>query len=125
MTAPRTTPAARKPAARKPAPRKPQDRLPKAQPTGADHPYDFTGPDGKRYTIPAVIDIFDGAFIRQNRNDTALGQMFTLLEAVFDEGDPALAAVDSMKTTQLDEFFQGFMKHIGIDLGESQASATS
>lgn len=97
-----------------PAPKKPQDHKTKAvqaEADGAD--YEFTGNDGKTYSLPSFRNIKSGT-LRKIRNQGEVDQMYTLLEDFADE--ETLTAIDDFNMTELIEFFRGWERQAGMSL---------
>ncbi|QDG88868.1 hypothetical protein [Pseudarthrobacter sp. NIBRBAC000502770] len=97
------------------APRKPQDRQTKAVNDSAEtEPFEFEH-HGQTYTL-ASADTLDAGFARKNRKLAPDDQFFTVLEALAD--DETLAAIDSMRKQEFEQFQKAFFAHSGIELGE-------
>jgi len=105
------------------APKKPQDHLSKDEKTGPDLPFTFEH-GGKEFSLTPPSEVMTGGFIRKNRHLSTGNQFWLLIEALSDE--ESLAAIDEMTQPELKAFQVDFYEHLGgVDLGESQASATS
>jgi hypothetical protein len=97
------------------APKKPQDRKPKAVNESEEvQPFEFEH-NGKTYTL-ASAETLDAGFARKNRKLNPDDQFFTVLEALAD--DDTLAAIDSMKKAEFENFQREFFAHSGVELGE-------
>lgn len=77
---------------------------------------------GQEIVLPPLRSLKAG-LLRKVRRLSADDQLFTILEETVD--DDTLAVIDDMDAEQLGEFFDGWQKHSGINLGESTASSTS
>jgi len=74
----------------------------------------------KSYTIPAFSQLPAGAFRKARKGTDDFDRAFILIEETLGEGSEALAALDTMKPTELNDFIVEWSK--GASLGESSGS---
>lgn len=72
--------------------------------------------DGDTVTLPRFGSLMTFGRVRKMRHLPEAEQMFLLMEEVCDEDQ--LAVLDKMDTAETQEFFSGWQKHSGVDLGE-------
>lgn len=76
--------------------------------------------NGEEFTIPTIAELPVGV-VRKARKAADQGDaVFTMLEAVLEEGSPALEALDSMKAEEFSNFLEGWSGK--APLGESSDS---
>lgn len=78
---------------------------------------------GKKITLPPFEDVLTFGFARKTRSMSQAEQMFELVEAAADA--KTLAVIDSMKPSQMEDFFTKWQKHSGVGVGESGGSSSS
>jgi hypothetical protein len=81
--------------------------------------YKFTH-NGKKHSIPAFAELPMGALRKARKAEDDGDKVFTILEAVLTEQDPALAAIDSMNGSEFASFLEGWTQ--GAAVGESPSS---
>jgi hypothetical protein len=72
--------------------------------------------NGKTYTIPLFADVPMGALRKARKAQDDGDKVFIILEEVLPEGNPALAAIDTMNGPTFAEFLKGWTQ--GAPLGE-------
>lgn len=75
---------------------------------------------GIKYEIPAFGSLPIGAIRKARKATDQADQAFTILEAVMPEGSPELDAIDSMDSSEFNEWLDGWTT--GAPLGESSGS---
>lgn len=78
---------------------------------------------GKKIALPPFEDVLTFGFARKTRKMSQAEQMFELVEAAAD--GKTLDAIDSLKPSQMEEFFTAWQKHSGVSVGESGDSSSS
>jgi hypothetical protein len=73
--------------------------------------------NGEDFTIPAIADLPVGVMRKARKAADQGDAVFMMLEAVLDEGSPALAALDDMKADEFSLFLEGWSGK--APLGES------
>lgn len=76
--------------------------------------------NGKSYTIPSFNALPVGVIRKSRKAKDDADQAFTIIESVCGEDSPALAAIDTMNTTEFEQFIQGWTQ--GASVGESSSS---
>jgi hypothetical protein len=106
------------------APRKPQDHKPKA----TNGLFSFTH-QGKQYTFPKPFSAVQSPkFMRQHRRRDETDLTFTIIEALADDDDEILDAIDSMPLGEFNKLAYRLTKALSNavetseELGESEAS---
>lgn len=77
---------------------------------------------GKKITLPRFEDVLTFGFARKTRHLSQADQMFEVVEAAADE--KTLAIIDTMKPSDMEQFFTAWQKHSGVGLGESGGSSS-
>lgn len=72
--------------------------------------------NGKTFTIPLFSEVPMGALRKARKATDDADKVFIILEEVLPEGNPALAAIDSMNGAAFAEFLKGWTQ--GAPLGE-------
>jgi hypothetical protein len=109
------------------APRRPQDHKPKAT-QATNGLFSFTH-QGKQYTFPKPFSaVQNPKFLRQHRRRDELDLTFTIIEALADDDDEILDAIDSMAIGEFNKLSARLNKALANatetseELGESEAS---
>jgi hypothetical protein len=77
---------------------------------------------GKKHSIPAFAALPMGALRKARKAEDEGDKVFTILENVLSETDPALAAIDSMTATEFAAFLEEWTQ--GVAVGESSGSGS-
>ena len=76
--------------------------------------------NNKTFTIPAFADLPMGVIRKARKGKDEADTAFLILETVMGEDSPELAAVDSMKAAEFQEWLTGWTQ--GVSVGESASS---